>query len=185
MRIYRVERKFCTRREDLNVVDWSSETSVNEWMQPGWKPKNCARPSWNKEPRSPYGWVGCDNSGDTIEWMDLHGIDQGNFSHIVDSEGTFNRPPPGADKKLMASVVRMYNVEDQFKLPKRWHKEFYFGFETEGHFYKWFDDEDFDSLRNKGYYLAVYEVCDNSVLLGDSQLMFKRADATQVDFILF
>lgn len=185
MRIYRVERKFCTRREDVNVLNWSDKNCVNEWMQPGFAPQKEPRPSWNKEPRSPYGWVGCDNSEATILWMDIHGIEQGNFRHLQDSKGAFNRPPPGADKKLCASMLTHFNVETKEELPKRWHKEFYFGFETEGHFYKWFDDCDFDSLRNKGYYLAIYEVDDNSVLLGDSQVMFKRADAVQVDFILF
>lgn len=181
MLIYRVERKFCTRREDVRNIDWSKWTVENGIDTPEW----VDRPSWNKEPRSPYGWAGTDNSEDTIIWMDKHGIEEGNFRHIVNSKGAFNRPPPGADKKLMASAVSRYNVEDQFELPKRWHKEYYFGFETEGHFYKWFDDCDFVSLRNKGYYLAIYEVDDNSVLLGDSQVMFKRAKAVQVDFILF
>ena len=182
MLIYRVERKFCTRREDIRQLKFERCPSG------GWTTVQGQfehKPSWNKEPRSPYGWAGTDNSEDTILWMDKHGIEEGNFRHIVNSKGAFNRPPPGADKKLMASAVSRYNVEDQFELPKRWHKEYYFGFETEGHFYKWFDDCDFDSLRNKGYYLAIYEVDDNSVLLGDSQVMFKRADAVQVDFILF
>lgn len=176
MIIYRVERRFCTQREDVRTVDWSS------WED---RPKEVFTPSWNKEPRSPYGWVGCDNSDATYEFLDRHGIGIGNFSHISGNSGKPNRPAPANEPSLMHNACLHFGVEEIAYLPKNWHKEFYFGFETEGHFYKWFDEEDFETLRNKGYYLALYEVDDNSVIKGRTQLVFKRSQATQVDFILF
>lgn len=171
MLIYRVERKFITRRLDIIWRSWDQGTKE-------------PLVSWNKEPRSPYGWVGCDNSEETIEWMDSHGIDQGNFRHLLGSKGSINRPPPGADKKLSDAMLTHFNVKTHVELVKGWQKEFYFAFESQEHFIKWFDEEDIETLRNKGYYIAIYEVCENSVLKGDSQVMYKRADAVQVDFIL-
>lgn len=155
MRIYRVERKFIT------LTNYG----------------------WNKEPRSPYGWSGTDNSEETYLFLDKHGIIPGNFTHIHGNVGIPHRPAAGKDPQLMASIQNYFGAPvDQ--LPKKWNKEFYFGFESVEHFYRWFDDDDLYELRDKGYYIAVYEVCDNSVLLGLTQLMYKLSDATQVDFIL-
>ena len=181
MRIYRVERRFCTQREDLKVPN------LSECDSGGLAPNGTFKltQSWNKEPRSPYGWVGCDNSDETYNFLDKNGISIGSFSHINGNAGVPHRPGPGNDKKLIESALFHFGVEVQSELPPKWHKEFYFGFESEVQFREWFDKEDFDTLHYKGYYLAIYEVSNNSVLLGSTQLMFKRADATQVDFILF
>lgn len=183
MRIYRVERKFCTRREDLKTVARVTKESMKHFLETG-ESHVTLTPSWNKEPRSPYGWVGTDNSAATIEWMDLHGIDQGNFRHVTGNEPCSKRPTPGSDKSLMCSVCKHFGVSDVKELPKGFQKAFRFGFESELAFKSWFEEDDLEILRSKGYYIAVYEVCNNSVLLGDTQLMFKTEGATQVDFIL-
>lgn len=180
MLIYRVERRFCTRREDLKTLHLS-KVDGKAIPNGGFE----LTPSWNKEPRSPYGWVGCDNSEETIEWMDLHGIAQGTFEHHDGNDSFYKRPTAYEDKHLMRAACRYYNVSGVEELHSKWQLPFYFGFETEDHFYKWFDEDDFDSLRSKGYYLALYEVCDNKVLRGRAQLMFERSAATQVGFILF
>lgn len=54
MLVYRVERSFCTQRESLPGIAIKDGKAVRIWET-----------SWNKEPRSPYGWSGTDNSEET------------------------------------------------------------------------------------------------------------------------
>lgn len=172
MLVYRVERSFCTQRESLPGIAIEDGKAVRIWET-----------SWNKEPRSPYGWSGTDNSEETWEFLDKHGILSGNFYHHGDNYNVPNRPTVNEDKLLEQNILRYYRIEHTFELSEDWAQGFYFGFESVDAVYAWFDDHaDVELLKAKGYYIAVYEAPD--FILGSCQLMFRRSLAEQVDFIL-
>lgn len=179
MLVYRVERRVITQRMDVNTLDWSN------WEADKTKgPEPKLAPSWNKLPRSPYGWAGCDNSKHTQEWLKEHGIEPGNFSHIT--ELTHERAPaPGSESKMMDAACRYHSVNSIADLPKKWQHKFYFGFENPIQLCNWFDEADRIKLRQMGYYIAIYYVCNNEVLKGDKQLMFNLNEARQIDCIYF
>ncbi|UPW39383.1 transcriptional regulator [Escherichia phage vB_EcoM_ESCO47] len=173
MLVYRVERSFCTQREYLPSVGYENGEMVRTWEI-----------SWNKEPRSPYGWSGTDNSEETWEFLDKHGILSGNFYHNDGNINAPNRPTIKNDHLLSKNILKQNNLDfiDQIA---DWLEtgEFYFAFDTVDTVYRWFDNsDDIELLKAKGYYIAVYDAPD--VILGDSQLLFKRSSAEQVDFIL-
>ncbi|AIT74649.1 hypothetical protein RB33_011 [Enterobacteria phage RB33] len=48
---------------------------------------------------------------------------------------------------------------------------------------RWFTREEREELSSKGFYLAVYEVPDDQVIIGGHQVMFRKSYAELVDFI--
>lgn len=48
---------------------------------------------------------------------------------------------------------------------------------------RWFTREERKELSSKGFYLAVYEIPEDEVVIGGRQVMFRKSYAELVDFI--
>ena len=48
---------------------------------------------------------------------------------------------------------------------------------------RWFTREEREELASKGFYLAVYEVPDDQVIVGGHQVMFRKSHAELKGFI--
>ncbi|AWD92193.1 hypothetical protein KNT86_gp266 [Enterobacteria phage vB_EcoM_IME341] len=59
----------------------------------------------------------------------------------------------------------------------------HFAFASEYDMMRWFTREEREELSSKGFYLAVYEIPEDEVVIGGRQVMFRKSYAELVDFI--
>lgn len=62
-------------------------------------------------------------------------------------------------------------------------RSFYFGFGSLECLYSWFSDDDLNRLGEKGYQISIYEVEDDSVIIGNKQLAFHHEHCVEIDSI--
>ncbi|WQZ01022.1 hypothetical protein 04086_4571 [Escherichia phage 04086] len=60
---------------------------------------------------------------------------------------------------------------------------YHFAFASEYDMMRWFTREERAELSSKGFYLAVYEIPEDEVVIGGRQVMFRKSHAELVDFI--
>lgn len=135
---------------------------------------------------TPYDGMG---DADTMKWMKSTGIQWGAFYHTACAEQ--NTPIPHNDKLLVQNsntVILERYKQSNFKSAENhiphWLIDLYhFAFDSEGAMMRWFSREEREQLKEKGFYLAIYAVPDEYVILGDRQLMFRKSHSEQTGFI--
>lgn len=163
MRIYRVESSFSIMR------DSSSEIVRGECIQ-----------------TTPYSGI---PGVESILWLSSHGISSAAFRHHKESNK--NIPLPSQDKLLVKNATKAiqtkwdrpdYKNEDEY-IPSWLIHLYHFAFASEYDMMRWFTREEREELSSKGFYIAVYEIPEDEVIIGDRQLMFRKSHAELVDFI--
>ncbi|QQG32173.1 hypothetical protein CkP1_0011 [Citrobacter phage CkP1] len=159
MLIYRVETRFC--------VEDSSE-------------------SISKYPSSPYSHTAFP-SPDSHVWLQENGINFNSFCHHFYSPGfrDSNIPTVYEDRGLYSNLKKFYMIERFEGNFSKFLNPFIFGFESTSAIRRWFIKEERADLEDFGFYVAIYEVPDDHVVLGDKQLLFIREYAVQTGYMLF
>lgn len=123
------------------------------------------------------------------EWLLRVGYDRPNFMHH--SNDNKRIPLPHEDKLLVknANIAINTNFEKEeyvgvdHYIPGWFIALYHFGFASEYDMMRWFTREEREELSSKGFYLAVYEVPEDEVIIGGHQVMFRKSHAELVDFI--
>lgn len=134
---------------------------------------------------TPYDGMGDRNS---MQWLKSVGIEWGAFRANSSKKNT---PIPQEDKLLVQNAQQILRAayagrqyqEDVDYIPVWLIDLYHFAFDSEHAMMRWFSREEREQLKEKGFYLAIYAVPDEYVILGDSQLMFRKSHAELVDFI--
>ncbi|AIZ01799.1 hypothetical protein VR5_012 [Escherichia phage vb_EcoM-VR5] len=122
-------------------------------------------------------------------WLLEAGYNKPDFRHH--HSNTKNIPVPSQDKLLVANSNRAintkwgrpdYNGVDNY-IPSWFVHLYHFAFASEYDMMRWFSREEREELSSKGFYLAVYEIPEDEVVIGDHQVMFRKSHAELVDFI--
>ena len=66
-------------------------------------------------------------------------------------------------------------------LPKDFEKGFFFAFQNVEGIKAWFDNYQIKKMARAGFYIAIYET--NDFIEGNSQVIFKKKDASLIDFL--
>lgn len=122
-------------------------------------------------------------------WLLEVGFDKPNFRHHHTNNK--NIPLPGQDKLLVEnsnkSIRTKWNQPDyegcDDYIPGWFVNLYHFAFASEYDMMRWFTREEREELSSKGFYLAVYEIPEDEVVIGGRQLMFRKSYAELVDFI--
>ena len=122
------------------------------------------------------------------EWLLRVGYSRPNFMHHSDDNKRI--PVPHEDKLLVKNANIVINtkfkkdyVGVEYHIPGWFIALYHFAFASEYDMMRWFTREEREELSSKGFYLAVYEVPDDQVIIGGHQVMFRKSHAELVDFI--
>lgn len=134
---------------------------------------------------TPYGGMG---DRESMKWLKTTGIEWGAFRSNSSKKNT---PVPHEDKLLVQNsqqrLLTVYDglgyAEDADYIPTWLIDLYHFAFDSEGAMMRWFSREEREQLKEKGFYLAIYAVPDEYVILGDRQLMFRKSHSEQTGFI--
>lgn len=123
------------------------------------------------------------------EWLLHVGYDRPNFTHH--SNDNKRIPLPREDKLLVKNANIAINTKFEKEeyvgvdhyIPGWFIALYHFAFASEYDMMRWFTREEREELSSKGFYLAVYEVPEDEVIIGGHQVMFCKSHAELVDFI--
>ncbi|EFD8933400.1 hypothetical protein CNO49_003377 [Escherichia coli] len=123
------------------------------------------------------------------EWLLHVGYDRPNFMHH--SNDNKRIPVPREDKLLVKNANIAINTDFEKEeyvgvdhyIPGWFIALYHFAFASEYDMMRWFTREEREELASKGFYLAVYEVPDDQVIIGGHQVMFRKSHAELKGFI--
>lgn len=122
------------------------------------------------------------------EWLLHVGYDRPNFMHHSDNNKRI--PLPHEDKLLVKNANIVINtkfkkdyVGVEYHIPGWFIGLYHFAFASEYDMMRWFTREEREELSSKGFYLAVYEVPEDEVIIGGHQVMFRKSHAELKGFI--
>lgn len=164
MKIYRVESSF-------SILNYEDAITIRRDLCVQITPYRSIIDSWSEE------------------WLLHVGYDRPNFMHH--SNDNKRIPLPHEDKLLVknANIAINTNFEKEeyvgvdHYIPGWFIALYHFAFASEYDMMRWFTREEREELSSKGFYLAVYEVPDDQVIIGGHQVMFRKSHAELVDFI--
>lgn len=164
MKIYRVESSF-------SILNYEDAITIRRNLCVQITPYRSIMDSWSEE------------------WLLHVGYDRPNFMHH--SNDNKRIPLPHEDKLLVknANIAINTNFEKEeyvgvdHYIPGWFIALYHFAFASEYDMMRWFTREEREELSSKGFYLAVYEVPDDQVIIGGHQVMFRKSHAELVDFI--
>lgn len=164
MRIYRVESSF-------SILDYEDAVTLRRDL--------CTQ-------MTPYRSV-MDSCSEN--WLLEVGFDRPNFRHHHSNNK--NIPVPSQDKLLVENSNKAiktkwgradYKDEDNY-IPGWFIGLHHFAFASEYDMMKWFTREEREELSSKGFYLAIYEIPEDEVIIGGHQVMFRKSHAELKGFI--
>ncbi len=163
MKIYRVESSF-------SILDYEDAITIRRNLCVQITPYRSIIDSWSEE------------------WLLRVGYSRPNFMHHSDDNKRI--PVPHEDKLLVKNANIVINtkfnkdyVGVEYHIPGWFIALYHFAFASEYDMMRWFTREEREELSSKGFYLAVYEVPDDQVIIGGHQVMFRKSHAELVDFI--
>lgn len=163
MKIYRVESSF-------SILDYEDAITIRRNLCVQITPYRSIIDSWSEE------------------WLLHVGYGRPNFMHHSDNNKRI--PLPHEDKLLVKNANIVINtkfkkdyVGVEYHIPGWFIGLYHFAFASEYDMMRWFTREEREELSSKGFYLAVYEVPDDQVIIGGHQVMFRKSHAELVDFI--
>lgn len=127
----------------------------------------------------------------TRTWLKFCGINSSSFHHHSDNYESHESIPIPHDDKLLVE-----NANDVIKT--KWNKDYsrienyiplwfialyHFAFSSEYDMMRWFTREEREDLKERGMYIAIYEVPDDQVIIGGHQVMFRKSHAELKGFI--
>ncbi|QJA42543.1 hypothetical protein [Enterobacteria phage vB_EcoM_IME540] len=164
MKIYRVESSF-------SILDYEDAVTIRRDLCIQMTPYRSTMDPWSE------GWL-----------LEV-GFNRPNFRHHHSINK--NIPLPGQDKLLVENsnkAIRTkwkrsdYEGSDDY-IPGWFVNLYHFAFASEYDMMRWFTREEREELSSKGFYLAVYEIPEDEVVIGGRQVMFRKSHAELVDFI--
>ncbi|QHR63366.1 hypothetical protein KMC25_gp024 [Escherichia phage teqhad] len=164
MKIYRVESSF-------SILNYEDAITIRRDLCVQITPYRSIIDSWSEE------------------WLLHVGYDRPNFMHH--SNDNKRIPLPHEDKLLVknANIAINTNFEKEeyvgvdHYIPGWFIALYHFAFASEYDMMRWFTREEREELASKGFYLAVYEVPDDQVIIGGHQVMFRKSHAELKGFI--
>ncbi len=163
MKIYRVESSF-------SILDYEDAITIRRNLCVQITPYRSIIDSWSEE------------------WLLRVGYSRPNFMHHSDNNKRI--PLPYEDKLLVKNANIVINtkfkkdyVGVEYHIPGWFIALYHFAFASEYDMMRWFTREEREELSSKGFYLAVYEVPEDEVIIGGHQVMFRKSHAELVDFI--
>ncbi|QWY90377.1 hypothetical protein Phage132_012 [Escherichia phage 132] len=164
MKIYRVESSF-------SILNYEDAITIRRDLCVQITPYRSIIDSWSEE------------------WLLHVGYDRPNFMHH--SNDNKRIPLPHEDKLLVknANIAINTNFEKEeyvgvdHYIPGWFIALYHFAFASEYDMMRWFTREEREELSSKGFYLAVYEVPDDQVIIGGHQVMFRKSHAELKGFI--
>ncbi|QXV82104.1 hypothetical protein bas37_0123 [Escherichia phage KarlGJung] len=164
MKIYRVESSF-------SILNYEDAITIRRDLCVQITPYRSIIDSWSEE------------------WLLRVGYDRPNFMHH--SNDNKRIPLPREDKLLVknANIAINTNFEKEeyvgvdHYIPGWFIALYHFAFASEYDMMRWFTREEREELSSKGFYLAVYEVPDDQVIVGGHQVMFRKSHAELKGFI--
>lgn len=164
MKIYRVESSF-------SILNYEDAITIRRDLCVQITPYRSIIDSWSEE------------------WLLHVGYDRPNFMHH--SNDNKRIPLPHEDKLLVknANIAINTNFEKEeyvgvdHYIPGWFIALYHFAFASEYDMMRWFTREEREELASKGFYLAVYEVPDDQVIIGVHQVMFRKSHAELKGFI--
>lgn len=164
MKIYRVESSF-------SILNYEDAITIRRDLCVQITPYRSIMDSWSEE------------------WLLRVGYDRPNFMHH--SNDNKRIPLPHEDKLLVknANIAINTNFEKEeyvgvdHYIPGWFIALYHFAFASEYDMMRWFTREEREELASKGFYLAVYEVPDDQVIVGGHQVMFRKSHAELKGFI--
>lgn len=164
MKIYRVESSF-------SILNYEDAITIRRDLCVQITPYRSIIDSWSEE------------------WLLRVGYDRPNFMHH--SNDNKRIPLPCEDKLLVknANIAINTNFEKEeyvgvdHYIPGWFIALYHFAFASEYDMMRWFTREEREELSSKGFYLAVYEVPDDQVIVGGHQVMFRKSHAELKGFI--
>ena len=164
MKIYRVESSF-------SILNYEDAITIRRNLCVQITPYRSIIDSWSEE------------------WLLHVGYDRPNFMHH--SNDNKRIPLPHEDKLLVknANIAINTNFEKEeyvgvdHYIPGWFIALYHFAFASEYDMMRWFTREEREELSSKGFYLAVYEVPEDEVIIGGHQVMFRKSHAELIDFI--
>ncbi|EFW3029329.1 hypothetical protein DMH77_09525 [Shigella sonnei] len=164
MKIYRVESSF-------SILNYEDAITIRRDLCVQITPYRSIIDSWSEE------------------WLLRVGYDRPNFMHH--SNDNKRIPLPHEDKLLVknANIAINTNFEKEeyvgvdHYIPGWFIALYHFAFASEYDMMRWFTREEREELSSKGFYLAVYEVPDDQVIIGGHQVMFRKSHAELKGFI--
>ncbi|EHY1459948.1 hypothetical protein bas45_0121 [Escherichia phage PaulHMueller] len=164
MKIYRVESSF-------SILNYEDAITIRRDLCVQITPYRSIMDSWSEE------------------WLLHVGYDRPNFMHH--SNDNKRIPLPHEDKLLVknANIAINTNFEKEeyvgvdHYIPGWFIALYHFAFASEYDMMRWFTREEREELASKGFYLAVYEVPEDKVIIGGHQVMFRKSHAELKGFI--
>ncbi|WLY86470.1 putative 19.7 kDa protein [Escherichia phage 310Ecol104PP] len=164
MKIYRVESSF-------SILNYEDAITIRRDLCVQITPYRSIMDSWSEE------------------WLLHVGYDRPNFMHH--SNDNKRIPLPHEDKLLVknANIAINTNFEKEeyvgvdYYIPGWFIALYHFAFASEYDMMRWFTREEREELASKGFYLAVYEVPEDKVIIGGHQVMFRKSHAELKGFI--
>ncbi|CUL02498.1 hypothetical protein [Escherichia phage slur07] len=164
MKIYRVESSF-------SILNYEDAITIRRDLCVQITPYRSIIDSWSEE------------------WLLRVGYDRPNFMHH--SNDNKRIPVPHEDKLLVknANIAINTNFEKEeyvgvdHYIPGWFIALYHFAFASEYDMMRWFTREEREELASKGFYLAVYEVPEDEVIIGGHQVMFRKSHAELKGFI--
>ncbi|EEV9360165.1 hypothetical protein EHD75_004702 [Escherichia coli] len=164
MKIYRVESSF-------SILNYEDAITIRRDLCVQITPYRSIMDSWSEE------------------WLLHVGYDRPNFMHH--SNDNKRIPVPHEDKLLVknANIAINTNFEKEeyvgvdHYIPGWFIALYHFAFASEYDMMRWFTREEREELSSKGFYLAIYEVPEDKVIIGGHQVMFRKSHAELKGFI--
>ncbi|QBQ78295.1 hypothetical protein KMC14_gp012 [Escherichia phage vB_EcoM_KAW1E185] len=164
MKIYRVESSF-------SILNYEDAITIRRDLCVQITPYRSIMDSWSEE------------------WLLHVGYDRPNFMHH--SNDNKRIPLPHEDKLLVknANIAINTNFEKEeyvgvdHYIPGWFIALYHFAFASEYDMMRWFTREEREELSSKGFYLAIYEVPEDKVIIGGHQVMFRKSHAELKGFI--
>lgn len=163
MKIYRVESSF-------SILDYEDAITIRRNLCVQITPYRSIIDSWSEE------------------WLLRVGYSRPNFMHHSDDNKRI--PVPHEDKLLVKNANIVINtkfkkdyVGVEYHIPGWFIALYHFAFASEYDMMRWFTREEREELSSKGFYLAVYEVPEDEVIIGGHQVMFRKSHAELKGFI--
>lgn len=163
MKIYRVESSF-------SILDYEDAITIRRNLCVQITPYRSIIDSWSEE------------------WLLHVGYDRPNFMHHSDNNKRI--PLPHEDKLLVKNANIVINtkfkkdyVGVEYHIPGWFIALYHFAFASEYDMMRWFTREEREELASKGFYLAIYEVPEDEVIIGGHQVMFRKSHAELKGFI--
>lgn len=163
MKIYRVESSF-------SILDYEDAITIRRNLCVQITPYRSIIDPWSEE------------------WLLHVGYDRPNFMHHSDNNKRI--PLPHEDKLLVKNANIVINTKFkkdyagvEYHIPGWFIALYHFAFASEYDMMRWFTREEREELSSKGFYLAVYEVPEDEVIIGGHQVMFRKSYAELIDFI--